>query len=129
MSYYKNPENGHVEEITNDASWLGFVFFGLFYFLYKGAWRAALLSFFGYPIAVSVGAFVGAAFDSGPIPIILWPLGLLALISFTVYSEVERVYRMKGWTKVDSKGNEIKGKPEKKKNRFWSVDPVPPRDD
>ncbi len=117
MLYFKNPENGHIEQVTDNSSKLGFILFGPLYYLYKGAWRTALIFFIAYPCIIAFGGFIGATIGTeidpdsvgyGVIPIILAPVGLLCLVSLSVEPEIERVYQMKGWTKVDSKGNKIR---------------------
>ena len=135
MSYFKNPGNGHVEQVTNNASWLWFVLFGPLYFLYKGAWRAVLISLIGLPCLVTLGFYLGVMIGLTTYPGsglavafgILIPLLVLLMCSTLVKPEIERVFRMKGWTEVDSEGNEISDE-NREKISFWSLDSIRYRD-
>lgn len=40
---FENPANGYVEEVSD--AWLWVLLFGSFYFVVKGVWTQALLSF------------------------------------------------------------------------------------
>jgi hypothetical protein len=42
MATFVNPSTGHRREITS-AAWLGALFFGIFYFMYRGVWRHVLI--------------------------------------------------------------------------------------
>ena len=81
MSYFRNPANGYVEQVSGTFSWLWCLLFGFFYFAVKGNWKHAIIG------------LVLAVITSG----ISW-----LIYPFFVYTINENYYQQRGWTKVYS---------------------------
>jgi len=57
---FEQPTNGHVEEV--DGAWFYTLIFGCFYLAYKGAWAAAVISFFAAMLTVGLSWLVMPVF-------------------------------------------------------------------
>ena len=53
---FENPANNYVEEV--DGAWFYTLIFGCFYLGYKGAWVAAILSFFAAFMTAGIAWFI-----------------------------------------------------------------------
>jgi hypothetical protein len=42
---FKNPQNSYIEEASSSLSWLWVLLFGPFYWIVRGIWKHAVLSF------------------------------------------------------------------------------------
>ena len=85
---YRNPANGHIEEIGSPA--LCAFLFGPFYFLVSGIWIHALVIFI-----IAVGLFIAM----GP-PATILVIVMDIIYCFAAGSIVDGYYLRKGWEKV-----------------------------
>jgi hypothetical protein len=82
---FKNPQNGHIEEASGLA-WLWVLLFGCFYFMFKGIWIHAIISFVVAIITVGLSWLV-------------YP--------FFANSIVTKHYLNNGWIPVGADGEEL----------------------
>jgi hypothetical protein len=64
MNTFKNKSNGHTEQISM-VTFLWAFLFGPFYFVFKGIWRHAVISFFAAIFTVGISAFIYPFFAKG----------------------------------------------------------------
>ena len=64
MNKFKNKSNGHIEEISG-VTWLWAFLFGPFYFMFKGIWKHAVISFFAAIFTACISVFIYPFFAKG----------------------------------------------------------------
>jgi hypothetical protein len=87
---FENPANGHQEQVDGVAT-VGVIFFGLFYFLYKGLWAHALIWF--------VVVVLPSAFTGEPFYVMTLPLAAFCY-AFPIQHILATRYLSRGWREV-----------------------------
>ena len=80
---FENPQNSYTEQV--DKAWLWCLLFGTFYFIYKGVWVHAAISF-------------GMALMTSGLSWLIYP--------FFADKAIRKAYLQKGWKEVN--GNEVR---------------------
>jgi len=92
-SYFENPANGYREKATGGWTWLWALLFGPFYFLYKGAWPHAVVSF-----VLTIVIFSGTT-KYLIVELVMWS-AVAVVYAVAAYPIVRKTYRRAGWIDV-----------------------------
>ena len=83
---FRNPVNGYTVTVGSVGPFLGCLFFGAFYFAFRGVWRHFLFS---------IGLVLVLAFTTGPGALVPW-----LIYPFFAPGIVRRNYLDRGWKPV-----------------------------